>query len=197
MNTAMYEAIGDLERIVQGLQKPVDGDMIARRLQDESTRGHISRLSLEDYLEVGTLEPDLKGSTKEEAIEELLGILARRKLISDLDDATRAVWLREGSMSTGMQYGIAIPHGRTDAVKRLVCAVGLCREGLDFGSIDGKPTEIIVLALSPKSAAAPHLQFVAVVSHLLNEEGRQALLACKSARKMYRVLTRDLSNPDE
>ena len=111
--------------------------------------------------------------------------------MSDVEEARKAVWTREESLPTGMQHGLAIPHGRTDAVSRLVCAIGLRDDGVDFGSIDGSPSRIIVLTLSPKSATAPHMQFMSMISQVLDDEGRDALLACNTSADMYRVLTRD------
>jgi PTS system nitrogen regulatory IIA component len=130
----------------------------------------------------------LQGDTKEAVIEELLAVLVRNEAVRDAAAARDAVWTREKSMSTGMQYGIAIPHGRTDGVDQLVCAVGLKREGVEFDSIDGQPARIIVLTLSPKAAAAPHVQFMSSISQVLGGEGREALLACRTATGMYNVL---------
>ena len=106
-----------------------------------------------------------------------------------MEDARAAVWAREESMSTGMQHGIAIPHGRTDAVDRLVCAVGLKPGGVEFNCLDGQPARIIVMALSPKSEAAPHMQFMSMMSHALSGNGRESLLTCGTAGDMYVVLT--------
>jgi len=135
------------------------------------------------------LEPDLKGTTKREIIEELMQIMARSRQISDFEEAKNAVLQREESMSTGMQYGIAIPHGRSDAVNQLVCAVGLKRDGVDFDSLDGQLTRIFVLTLSPQGAMTPHIQFMATVSQALNDEGRMLLLDCRTPAEMYAVLS--------
>jgi len=84
-----------------------------------------------------------------------------------------------------MQDGIAIPHARTSAVSRLVCVIGLKREGIAFDSLDGKPTTIVVLTLSPRDAATPHIQFMASISKSLDSNGREALLKCHNADEMY------------
>jgi len=92
-------------------------------------------------------------------------------------------------MSTGMQFRISIPHGRTDAVDQLVCAVGIKPEGVYFKSIDGQPSKIIILTLSPKNTSAPHTQFMSMVNQALNGKGRKSLLACKTPEEMFNVLT--------
>ncbi|RKY51814.1 MAG: hypothetical protein DRP89_08730 [Candidatus Neomarinimicrobiota bacterium] len=55
--------------------------------------------------------------------------------------------------------------------------------------MDGQPSKIIILTLSPKNASAPHMQFMSMVSQALNEKGRKALLACKTPEEMFNVLT--------
>lgn len=185
----MYEVLAELEQTINELKKPVDRAAIGRKLQEylpETFRG----TALAGYLSKNLLEPKLKGKNKYEIIDELLNILDQNGLIKNMDDARNAVLTREESMSTGMQFGIAIPHGRTDAVDQLICAVGIKPESVDFKSIDGKPSKIIILTLSPKKAPAPHMQFMSMVSQALNEKGRKALLACKTPEEMFNVLTK-------
>lgn len=188
INAAMYEVLAELERTFQELKKPIDSEAIGRKLQEQGTAPP-EDFNMGTSLHEGILEPDLKGTTKWEIIEELMQILDRNGLISDLEKARSAVLQREESMSTGMQYGIAIPRGRTDAVNQLVCAVGLKRDGVDFGSLDGQPARIFVLTLSPQSIIAPHIQFMAAVSQSLNDEGRMLLLDCRTPAEMYAVLS--------
>ena len=189
VNTAMYEVLAELEQTVNELKKPVDRAAIGRKLQEylpETFRG----TALAGYLSKNLLEPKLKGKNKYEIIDELLNILDQNGLIRNMNDARNAVLTREEGMSTGMQFGIAIPHGRTDAVDQLICAVGIKPESVDFKSIDGKPSKIIILTLSPKKASAPHMQFMSMISQALNEKGRKALLACKTPEEMFNVLTK-------
>ena len=190
VNTAMMEVVADLERISRELSKPVDRDAIARQMMAPSEDAVARKPVLAGYLTPDVLVPELKAGTKADVIEELLGVLRRCGKLGDIDAARRAVLAREETMSTGMQYGIAIPHGRSDGVARLVCAIGLKREGIDFGAIDGEPSRIFVLTLSPRTAQAPHMQFMSMVSQVLDADGRSALLACETADAMYRVLTR-------
>ena len=187
INTAMYEVLAELEHTVAELKKPVDTDKIGRHLQDSAGPGELGG-ALAQSLSTKTLVPRLEGTTKIEVIDELLAALDRTGGIRDVSAARSAVLAREESMSTGMQYGIAIPHGRTDEVTRLVCAVGIKHEGVDFDSIDGQPSRIIVLTLAPVSKAAPHMQFMSMIGQVLNERGRTTLLACTTADEMYSVL---------
>ncbi|MCK4715525.1 MAG: PTS sugar transporter subunit IIA, partial [Candidatus Marinimicrobia bacterium] len=189
INTAMYEVLAEFESTVKELRKPIDGESITKRLQERMTGVGI-RSDLTAYIFKDVLIPSLKSDTKQDIIDELLEVLNQNSLIKNFNGAKKAVYDREESMSTGIQFGIAIPHGRTDAVQRLVCAIGLKPEGVDFNSIDGKPSQIFVLTLSPESASAPHMHFMSMISQALDKEGRKALLTCKTPKQMYEVLTK-------
>ena len=135
----------------------------------------------------------LAASDKAGVIAELMAMLVEQGLVTDGEAAIKAVTDREAIMSTGMQDGVAIPHARTDATAKLVCAVGIKPEGIDFESLDGQPSRIFVLTLSPQSSAAPHMQFMATVANCLDKSGREAILLCRTKADMYAVFTGDLS----
>ena len=188
VNTAMYEALAAFEQAVRGMRRPLDPRSISGRIQNAGPLGPPT-LNMKEYLAPELIEPALKGSNKAEIIDELLGMLDRNGRLKDVRAVRSAIWEREESMSTGLQYGVAIPHGKTDAVDGLVCAVGIKAEGVDFDSLDGEPARIIVLTLSPKTKAAPHIQFMSTVSQILSAEGRRRILACKSAREIHGIFT--------
>lgn len=112
---------------------------------------------------------ELQSTTKEAAIGELIAALGAAGLIKDPAMALKAVLEREKKMSTGLQNGIAIPHGKSDAVESLVAAVGIKQAGLEFESLDGQPARIIVLTLTPASRAVLHIQFLAGISKSLGD----------------------------
>ncbi len=196
VNTAMLEVIAELEQLLNELKKPVDRQAIRRNIQDDNSSGKAHSKQLAKHLSIKVLKPIIEGSSKEDAIDELLALLKKAGRIKDVEDARKAVMAREESMSTGMQYGVAIPHGRTDAVKGLVCAVGIKPGGVDFSAIDGEPSDIIVLTLSPKTTAAPHVQFMSMISQALNVKGREALRACEKPKEMYKVLAGRMSSSE-
>ncbi len=188
VNAVMFEALAALEQSIRALKQPLDSKSIRSGLQDTGPLGPQS-LDMRNYLTPELIEPALKGQSKREIIDELLGLLSHNGLIQDVDRARNAVWEREESMSTGLQYGVAIPHGKTDAVNRLVCAVGIKKEGMDFDAMDHEPSTIFILTLSPKSKPAPHVQFMSTVSEILNAPGRRRILDCKNADQLYRAFT--------
>lgn len=112
---------------------------------------------------------DLQGLDKEQVIEELLDILVEAGKVSNRKAAQKAIWDRERKMSTGMQNGIAIPHGKSDCVESLVVAVGVHKAGIDFQSLDQQPAHFFIMTISPANRTGPHIQFLAEVSRQLND----------------------------
>ena len=187
VQTAVYEAVAALQGVIKGLQKPLDAQDIKAQMP-EGKGETPPRIRLGDFLTPRLIKIPLQGETKKEVIEELLDILWRNGTISDLQDARSAVMAREESMSTGLQNGVAIPHGRSDSVSNIVCALGIKPAGIEFDSMDGEPTTIIFLTLSPRTKPAPHVQFMSTVGQVLDEEGREKLLACDSSQEVYQAL---------
>jgi PTS system nitrogen regulatory IIA component len=110
--------------------------------------------------------------------------------IKDREAVLQAIFDRETKMSTGMQNGVAIPHGKTDAVDTLVAAVGLQKAGVDFDAMDGLPCTIFIMTISPAKRSGPHMQFLAEVSRLIGQPAeREKLLAAQTHGQIYEQLT--------
>jgi fructose-specific phosphotransferase system IIA component len=108
---------------------------------------------------------------KEAVITELIDLLDTSGALMDRDVALEAVLARERLQSTGMGAGIAIPHGKCNAVREVVMAIGIAPEPVDFGSVDGRPVRIIFLLVSPTDQMAAHIQALAAISRLMLDEG--------------------------
>ena len=133
---------------------------------------------------------ELKADSKETLINEMIERLHSCDMIRDKDSVLSAVMERENKMTTGMEHGIALPHGKTDSVDKLVVAIGLKKAGLDFDSIDQKPAKIFIMTVSPSSHTGPHIQFLAEVSKLLKDsQSREQLLSANSADEVIKVFT--------
>jgi mannitol/fructose-specific phosphotransferase system IIA component (Ntr-type) len=146
-------------------------------------------MDLKSVLNRDAVSLHLQGSTKEEIIDELLAVAARSGKILDPATARKAVLERERRMSTGMKHGIAIPHGKTDAVRDLVACIGVSDKAVDFDALDHEPCRIFIMTLSPAEKTGPHLQFLAEVSLLFrSEEKRGAILAADSPEAVLAVL---------
>ncbi len=140
-------------------------------------------MSLKKPLTVETICLDLKGATKEEILAELVDLLMASGHIRDREAVLKAITDREKRMSTGMQNGIAIPHGKTDSVDCLVAALGIKKAGVDFGALDGQPSNIFVMTVSPDSRTGPHIQFLAEISRPLNDAAVRARLLAATTRE--------------
>lgn len=122
---------------------------------------------LTQILQPTSVKAPLDSSNKEDAIEELINLLAANGCLSDRGTALEAVLAREQTRSTGIGSGIAIPHGKCTAAKELVMAVGVTQEPIEFDSIDNKPVGIIILLVSPLDQTGPHIQALARISRLM------------------------------
>ena len=113
-------------------------------------------MNLQKVLGPDVVRPQLSSKTKADVIDEMLGILVATGKVKDEEAARTALLERERKMSTGMQHGIAIPHGKTEAVDALIACVAVSRVGIDFGSLDGQPARIFIMTLSPESNGSPY-----------------------------------------
>ena len=146
-------------------------------------------MNLKKPLTADTICLDLKGSTKDEILSEMVDLLMASGCIRDRDAVLRAITEREKRMSTGMQNGIAIPHGKTDSVDCLIAALGIKRSGVDFGALDGQPSTIFVMTVSPDSRTGPHIQFLAEISRPLNDATvRTKILAATRREEVLQLL---------
>lgn len=145
---------------------------------------NLKRVLTEDTVRIG-----LKGQTKQEIIEEILDVLVASGHITDRKEAFRALMERENKMSTALQNGLALPHAKTEAVDRLVAALATKPDGVDFDSIDGLPTTVFVMTLSPLNRAGPHIQFLAEIGRMLgDEETRSKILAASTSDEIAHLL---------
>ncbi|MDR2193439.1 MAG: PTS sugar transporter subunit IIA [Treponema sp.] len=147
-------------------------------------------MNLKSVLTKDTICLHLKGSSKEEIINELLDILVSADKISDRSAAFAAVMERETKMSTGMKHGIAIPHGKSQTLQNLVACIGVSDEPVDFDALDHKACRIFIMTLSPVEQTGPHLQFLAEVSLLFkSEEKRNQILRATTPEEILRILS--------
>lgn len=192
VHTLFYEVLAELERTMKELQNLTDKEKIGRKIFGAGNGVTKEQIKISNVISAAAVEVSLKGADKQAVIEELLDILVRA---GQLDPAKRPQALkdllsREATMSTGMQDGIALPHAKSEAVSKPVCAVGVKKEGIDFDSLDKKPSKIFVLTLSPVKSPKPYLQFMAEISKFfMDKENREKVLSCSRNDKLYKALT--------
>ncbi len=179
VKTMVYESLLQLHEIVNKLKDTAKPESLQKDLAKET---EAAAFDIFKYIDLSCLNVDLKSDTKEDVIREMLKILSDAGKLDDPELCEKAVFERESTMSTGMQYGIALPHGKSTGVTSLKAAVGIKKTGLDFGSLDGELSSIFIMIISPKNTSGPHIQFLSSISAILNsEEARNSIL--KSASK--------------
>ncbi len=114
---------------------------------------------------------EVKDLDKWQVIERLTDLLVSSgRLASDKRQSVLdALLARERSMSTGMENGIAIPHCSMEEIEDTLVTLGVSREGIDFESIDGRPTHLILLLVTPKNKTKVHIRTLAEIAKLLND----------------------------
>ncbi len=143
-------------------------------------------MDLTKTLTLERIRVPLRGADKNAVITELVDLLAEAKALTDRTAALEAVLKRESERSTGIGYGLAIPHGRTAGCRSLVMAAGKPAQPVDFRSLDGRPVTFVVLLVSPPDQTGPHIQALARISRLMNAETfRMAVAAAESAKALY------------
>lgn len=146
-------------------------------------------MTLTKILQPNCIKVPLDGKDKKTAITELVDLLDANGLLLDKETVLKAVLAREQARSTGIGSGIAVPHGKCDAVRDLVMAVGIAGEPINFDSVDGKPVTIIILLASPANQTGPHIQALAKISKLLlDEEFKQKLEKTTSSKEVYELM---------
>lgn len=141
-------------------------------------------LKISEYLKLEAIIMEIKAKEKIAAINELVEHMVANKLVRDGKEFIKALAKRENLESTGIGDGIAIPHARTDAVQDLILAFARSQQGIDFSSIDDKPSHIIFLIASPEGKKSEYIMALAKLSRLLRKHP-------------VRELLRDAKNPKE
>ena len=129
-----------------------------------------------DVLQKEAIIDDLKSKDKKGVLEELVSPVARIAEVNH-ENLVRVLMDRERLGSTGIGGGIGIPHGKLKDLDSLVLGFGLSRKGVDFESMDGRPTHIFFLLVTPENSTGLHLKLLARISRILkNEPFRERLL---------------------
>jgi PTS system nitrogen regulatory IIA component len=141
-----------------------------------------------DVLDEGSVIADLKGRSKPEVLEELAAPVARLAN-EELRDVVEVLLERERLGSTGIGGGIGIPHGKLANLDRLMIGFGLSRKGVDFESLDGSPTRLFFLLVTPENSTGLHLKLLARISRILkNEPFKERLLRATDRRQIYAII---------
>ena len=148
-------------------------------------------MELADFLTKEQVVTDLKASDRWEAIEELIDLLVDSGQVKpDHREAIISiVKKRETSMSTGIGFGIGIPHASTDLIDNVTGAFGRSKDGVNFDALDNQPVNLVMLFLVPQGQFQKHLHTLAKIAKMLHKkEFRKSLEDAKDAAEMYQII---------
>jgi len=149
-------------------------------------------VKITEFVREDLIVPDLHARDKPGVIHELAAQLAERVQPFRKDDLVRVLLEREKLASTAIGEGVAIPHGKLEGAGQLVACVGRSREGVDFQSMDGRPTHIFFVLIAPENSTGAHLKALARISRLFKSgEFRERLMEAPSAADLYRVIAEE------
>lgn len=153
---------------------------------------------LKDVITLDCINIDLKGQTKSEIIDEMVDILYNNGKLNDREEYKKEILKRESQSSTGMEEGIAIPHGKTDAVKIPTVAIGISKKGVDYESLDGKPSHLFFMIAAPANSNNSHIELLSKITTLLLEDDiREALINSKSKEEVLDILIKNAEKDNE
>ncbi|UAL48437.1 fructose-specific PTS transporter subunit EIIC [Sutcliffiella horikoshii] len=146
-------------------------------------------MKITDLLTTDTVTLQLRSSNKSDVIKELIDSLDRAGKLADKQKYEEAILAREAQSTTGIGEGIAIPHAKTDAVKTPAIAFGVAKDGVDYESLDGQPSQLFFMIAASAGANNEHLETLSRLSSMLmDSEFRNALLAAPSKEEVIRLI---------
>jgi phosphotransferase system HPr (HPr) family protein len=149
-----------------------------------------SCVSLASLFSAGQIIPEMKATEHWSAIVELIDLLVAQGKIKpeDRDGILASLKEREEEMSTGIGFGIAIPHASSDGIEEVVVAFGRSSQGIDFDALDDAPVKFVVLFIVPKNRFQTHLRALASIAKFLNGRSvRESLAAAKTADEILAI----------
>jgi nitrogen PTS system EIIA component len=146
-------------------------------------------MKIADVLQKEAILIDLKATDKKGVIEELVAPISRVTGVKQ-KEVVRVLMDREELGSTGIGDGIGIPHGKLQGLTSLVIGFGISRKGVDFESIDNRPTHIFFLLITPESSTGLHLKLLARISRILKSMSfKEQLLNAADAEEIFSIIS--------
>ncbi|PRP49773.1 PTS mannose transporter subunit IIABC [Bacillus halotolerans] len=158
----------------------------AENRQMEKT--YINKLT--DIMSIDLIEPTLSGETRDDIIDEMIQKLSRTGMLHSESGFKQAIMNREQEGTTAIGMNIAIPHGKSDAVKKPSVVFGIKRSGIEWNSLDGSEAKLIFMIAVPKdSGGNQHLKLLQMLSRkLMDDSYRERLLSVQTKEEAYKLL---------
>jgi len=133
-------------------------------------------MKLSAFCATSLIEMDLKSDNSDDVITEIADILAKSDRIQSKEEVEKALKEREKLASTGLGFGVALPHARSKGAKGLTIAFGRSESGIDFGALDQEPVHLFFAIVVPETAVNTHLTALGKLTYLLKEKKNRQIL---------------------
>ena len=146
-------------------------------------------MEVHEFINQDLIKMNLKSTDKDSVIKEMIDIMVENGIVTDKEEVINKAMEREAKGTTGVGKGVAIPHVKSEAVERPAVAFGRSAEGIDYGSMDEKPSYLFFLITVPEESHDEHLQLLAKLSRsLVHAEFRDSLLEAESDEEVMDIL---------
>jgi len=145
-----------------------------------------------DYLREEWVLADIQGTDKPSVLQELSNVLVKPCQVASSEELLQVLLEREKLESTGIGEGVAIPHGRSKKLKTFFIAFGRSVRGVDFDSIDGKPSHVFFLVMAPENAAVNNLKLLGRIVTLLKDASfKRRLMEARSQKELFEFISEE------
>ena len=185
--TKAPQVVSSLQEFTQALNEKA-GPELQKKFSEITNRE--SRMSLASLLSAEQIIPEMKATERWSAIVELIDLLVRLGKIKpeDRESILASLKQREETMSTGIGFGIAIPHVSSDRIEEVVASFGRSSQGIEFDALDNAPVKFFVLFIVPKNQFQTHLRALASIAKFLNDRSvRESLATAQSAHEIHAI----------
>lgn len=149
-------------------------------------------MKITDIIKQELIVSDLEARNKKGVLEELVSHLALQESKVNSEELLKVLLEREKLGSTGINDGVAIPHGKLKEIDRLLGLFGRSVAGIDFGALDGKPSHFFFLLVAPESSAGAHLKALARISRIArNETFRESCMKARTREELFGIIVQE------
>ena len=149
-------------------------------------------MKVSKFIIIENIVPELKANNKTEVLKELAGVVTSNSSNLNYQKTLEALQERESLCSTAMDEGVAIPHGKLHGISNIIIAFGKSSKGIDFDSLDNKPTFLFIMLLSPEDSSKQHIQALAKISYIFKKNKfRDDILKSDNAEEILEFITEE------
>ena len=146
-------------------------------------------MRIDDILKKDSIIADLVGTNKEEVLREVTDFLQSQGLIKNKESLLNTLIEREKLGSTGIGENVAIPHGKSDELSKIITVFARSLKGVDFEALDQKPVHFVCMVIAPSNSTGQHLKTLARISRIFkNQNLRDGILKLQNADQIYSLL---------